>query len=153
MDIYLLLYLLFIVAPLSTFLHEIGHAFAARTVKADHISLSVGSGNLIKTIYLEKLKINIHIIYFLGGLAKSQRKIPYKNLEIAWVTIAGPIINGIAAFLVFYLYTMFPNNYLQLLFLFNCWIAIINILPFKIKGKQTDGYTILQVITQKESVL
>ncbi|PAV29543.1 hypothetical protein CIL05_11815 [Virgibacillus profundi] len=144
MDIYLLVFLITIAAPFSIFLHELGHAIAARTVNADQITLSIGLGNKISTIFLGKIQITINAIFFLGGLAKSERNIPYKSSEIVWISISGPITNAVFAFLVYLAYFIYPNNFLHLLFLFNLWLAFANIIPFKIKEKKTDGYTIFK---------
>ncbi|MBY7143452.1 M50 family metallopeptidase [Virgibacillus sp. NKC19-3] len=151
MDIYVLLYLVFIVAPLSSLLHEAGHAAAARTVGADQITLSIGLGKRINTVIFANVHITFHAIFFLGGLAKSERVIPYKSWEIIWITIVGPCTNAFFAFLFYILYGMYPNDYLQLLFLFNMWLAFVNIIPFKIKEKCSDGYLILQTISRKDT--
>ncbi|WP_373892688.1 site-2 protease family protein [Virgibacillus natechei] len=150
MDIYVLLYLVFIVAPLSSLLHETGHAAAARTVGADQITLSIGLGKRIKTIIFDNVQITFHAIFFLGGLAKSERLIPYKPWEIIWITLVGPLTNAFFALLFYILYGIYPNEYLQLLFLFNVWIAFINSIPFKIKERRSDGYLILQTIFSKK---
>lgn len=151
MDIYLLLYLVFIVAPLSSLLHEAGHAAAARTVGADQITLSIGLGKRINTVIFDNVQITFHAIFFLGGLAKSERVIPYKSCEIAWITMGGPITNAFFALLFYILYAMYPNEYLELLFLFNIWLAFINSIPFKIKERRSDGYLILQTILKKDT--
>ncbi|UJL44757.1 site-2 protease family protein [Virgibacillus sp. NKC19-16] len=151
MDIYLLLYLVFIVAPLSSLLHEAGHAAAARTVGADQITLSIGLGKRINTVIFAKVQIIFHAIFFLGGLAKSERAVPYKSWEIVWITIVGPITNALFALLFYILYVMYPNDYLQLLFLFNIWLAFVNSIPFKIKERRSDGYLILQTISKKNT--
>lgn len=149
-DIHLLLYFIFIVAPLSIILHEFGHAFAARTLQADHIIVSIGKGNILKTIGFKKIKIIIHAFFFLGGLAESNRKIPYKSPEIIFISIFGPIFNGIIVLLFYILSEMYPNNYFQLFFWFNIWLAVINLIPFKIGERQTDGYAIVKVFLRKK---
>ncbi|MBP1969654.1 Zn-dependent protease [Virgibacillus natechei] len=151
MDIYLLLYLIFIVAPLSTLLHEMGHAIAARVVNADNITFSIGLGKRINTFTFKEINFNIHAIFFLGGLAHNQRIVPYKKKEIIWISILGPVASGLFACLFYILYTIFPTNYWHLLFLFNIWLAFINSIPFNIKGKTSDGYLILKTILQKKS--
>lgn len=153
MDIYLLLYLILIVAPLSIVLHEMGHAFAARIVNADLITVTIGKGKRFKRIGLKRTQIIVYSNFLLGGVAESIRNKPYNSFEVIWITIFGPILSGIIAFLFYILNEMYPNNYLQLFFWFNIWLAVVNIIPFKIKGKQTDGYMIIKVITQKYPLL
>lgn len=149
MDIYLLLFLLLIAAPISILLHEVGHACAARIINADLIIITIGRGKKLKTVCFKKLQIIIYNIYFLGGVAESKRNNPYQSLEIIWIAFSGPIFSGIVAFLFYMLNVLYPNNYLQLLFWFNVWLAVVNMIPFKINEKQTDGYMIIKLISQK----
>lgn len=149
MDIYLWLYLVIIVAPAGVLFHEMGHVLGAKIISADYIRLSIGIGKIVKTISLKKIRVTIQAIFFLGGSTQSERKTPYKSLDIIIMTVLGPISSGVFAFIFYVLYNIFPNHYLQLLFLFNLWLAFVNIIPFKIKRKQSDGYTILKLITQK----
>ena len=65
---------------------------------------------------------------------------------MVWITILGPLFNAISALLSFYLFQLYPSNFLGLLFWFNIWMAVVNIIPIKINGKQTDGLTILRLI-------
>lgn len=148
MDIYLLLYLVFVVAPIGTIIHECGHLFGAWATQADRITLSIGRGKQIMSFSGKKMQITIHAIFFLGGLAQSKRTTPYKAIEIIWVTFCGLLSSSIFAVLFYFLYNAYPNPYIQLLFLFNGWLAIVNSIPFKIKGMQSDGYTICKVILQ-----
>jgi len=146
--IIVLLYLVLIVAPISTFLHELGHALGAKFVKADQITLLIGAGKPLKTITVRKIEFVIHNLFFIGGLTKSERKYPYKKIEMIWITALGPMMNAFIALLSYLLYLFYPNIFLYLLFMFNSWLALVNIIPFKIKGNQTDGYTILQLLKQ-----
>ncbi|WP_106497357.1 site-2 protease family protein [Lentibacillus sp. Marseille-P4043] len=147
MDIYVLLWLLFFIAPISTVLHECGHMLGARLVKADQITLAVGVGKKMYHFSHKQYRVSIHALFFLGGLAYSERNKPYKPMEIVWITICGPFINGIAACLVYLLFG-FANGYVQLFILFNIWLAIVNIIPFKLKEKHSDGYTIVKTVSQ-----
>src|SRR5690625_24661 len=148
MDIFLFLYLVFVVAPIGTIIHECGHLFGAGTTQADQITLSIGQGKQVISFSGKKMHITIHAIFFLGGLAQSKRNSPYKSVEIIWVTFCGLLSSGIFAVFFYFLYNAYPNPYIQLLFLFNAWLAVVNSIPFKIKGIQSDGYTICKVIFQ-----
>lgn len=149
MNISLLLYLLFIVAPIGTVLHEAGHVIGAKSMNADRMRLTIGSGAIVSTFFIRKVQITICAIFFLGGLASSERRNMYKPYELIWIALCGPLTNGFIAFLLYILYTAYPSNYLLLLLLFNLWIAVINLVPFRFKEKQSDGYTIVKVLTQK----
>lgn len=146
--IIVIIYLVLIVAPISTFMHELGHALGAKFVKADQITLLIGVGKPLKTVTMRKIEFVIHKLFFTGGLTKSERKYPYKKIEMIWITALGPMMNAIIALFSYFLYLFYPNIFLYLLFLFNSWLSVVNIIPFKIKGNQTDGYTILQLLKQ-----
>ncbi|HLR66365.1 hypothetical protein [Virgibacillus alimentarius] len=148
MDIYLLLFLVFVVAPISMVIHESGHLIGAKTMRADHITLSIGLGKMIGSLSFKKIHIKFHTVFFLGGLLKSERTPTYKPLEIIWVTICGLLSSGLFTILFYLLYNIYTNYYIQLLFLFNGWLFIVNTIPFKIKGKQSDGYMIYKIILQ-----
>ncbi|MFA1822802.1 site-2 protease family protein [Virgibacillus oceani] len=148
MNIYLILYLLFVVGPFSTIVHEAGHAFAARTAKADHIQLTIGCGKKIYEKSFQIFQLSIHRFFFLGGFATSSRNRQFKPSEKIWITIMGPLTSAMLAFIFYFLYYLFPNNYVLLFCLFNVWLTIVNLLPLNLKGKQSDGYKILQLMKQ-----
>ncbi|MGP4107368.1 site-2 protease family protein [Virgibacillus sp. L01] len=149
MNISLLLYLLVVVAPIGTVLHEAGHIIGAKSLNADRMRLTIGSGTIVSTFFIRKIQVTIRAIFFLGGLASSERENMYKPYERIWIALCGPLTNGVIAFILYFLYKAYPSNYLLLLILFNLWIAIINLVPFRFKEKQSDGYTIVEVLTNK----
>lgn len=118
-------------------------------MRADSINLSIGLGKKLGTLSVKNLTITIHLFFFLGGFVQSNRKPAYRTLEIICITAFGSFSNGIFSILFYLLNNIYYNQYIQLLFLFNLWLAIVNMIPFKIKGKQSDGYTILQTISKK----
>lgn len=149
MTIYILVYLIFIVAPIGTIVHEIGHAAGAKSCKANKVKLSVGSGKVVHCFSYKNARIMIHRLFFLGGMAYSERDVPYNPLERVWIAVCGPISNFLAVGVLYLFTTLYPNHYLSLLLLFNLWVAIVNTIPFQIKGKQSDGYTIYKALKQK----
>ena len=148
MDIYLILYLLFVVGPLSTIIHEAGHAFAARTAKADHILLTIGYGKKLYVKSFAVFQLSIHRYFFLGGFATSSKNKQFKTSEKIWITIMGPLTSALTAFAFYFLHDLLPNNYFLLFYLFNVWLTIVNLLPLNLRGKQSDGYKILQLMKQ-----
>jgi len=150
MDVYnLLLFLVLVVAPIGTLIHEGGHAIGALLVRADHINLSIGLGKKIGTISFRNFQITVHMLFFLGGFVQSYRNASYRIIEVVCITLFGPINNGLFAILFYLLDGIYYNQYIHLLFLFNLWLALMNIIPYKIKGKQSDGYTILRILLDK----
>src|SRR5690625_396800 len=120
------LFLLLLVAPIGTIIHEGGHAIGAKLVKADNINLSIGLGKKIGSISLRNFQITIHLFFFLGGFVQSSRKPAYHPLEIVCITAFGSISNGFFAILFYFLHGIYYNQYIQLLFLFNLWLALVN---------------------------
>ena len=152
MNIYFILYLLLIVAPIGTIIHETGHLIGAIIVKADRISISIGLGKKIGTYSFRNVTINIHTLFFLGGYVQSQRKASYETSEVVWITIFGPINNAVFAMIFYFMNEIYVHPYIQILFLFNLWLAVVNIIPFKIRGKQSDGYMILKAILKRDTL-
>ncbi|MBP2077811.1 site-2 protease family protein [Oceanobacillus polygoni] len=149
MSLYLFACLVLIIAPICTLIHELGHACGAKLVKADRIKLYLGIGKRQWTVALYDLELTFRSIYFVGGVTESKRDRPYKKSEIIWITFFGPMFNGVAATIIYIIHEVHPNSFLQLLFWFNVWMAVVNMIPFKFKGKQTDGFTIFNSISRK----
>ncbi|MFD1360604.1 M50 family metallopeptidase [Lentibacillus salinarum] len=145
----LLLYLVFIVAPAGTAVHEIGHVMAAGILGADRMTLSIGTGLTVYRSSWHKTAVSIQLLFFLGGMASSERKVPYRKREQIMIAAFGPLTSLSAAFLCAGLYAIFPTNYLLLLVLFNVWLALVNMIPFRFGGKQSDGYTIYKTMRRK----
>src|SRR5690625_2774979 len=104
MDVlFYLIFLLFVVAPVGTTIHESGHAIGAMLVKADNIKLSIGLGKEIITFTLGNIQITIHTFFFLGGFVQSDRTPSYRPIETVWITAFGSINNVFFAIL-FYLF-------------------------------------------------
>ena len=140
-----ILFLLFIGAPISVLIHEFGHAIAASCVNAKHITIYLGSGRDLFAFRLGRLKLVVRLFYFVGGLTTNERSIHYSKRELLWITSFGSVLNGFVAIILFFLMMWVPNVYLSIMFWFNLWLAIGNLLPIRINDKKTDGYTILEI--------
>ncbi|WP_010650750.1 site-2 protease family protein [Oceanobacillus massiliensis] len=146
MDMYLLACLLFVIAPLSTLIHELGHVSGAFSVRADFIHLSVGIGRQSRIITFKNLQIILHPVYFLSGFTRSGRKDPYSKSEAVRIAVMGPLFNGATALFIFIINEFVPSSFLQLFFWFNIWMTIGNMVPFRIGGKETDGFAIIKAV-------
>ncbi|MEK3908478.1 site-2 protease family protein [Oceanobacillus profundus] len=149
MSLYLFVCLVLIIAPICTFIHELGHACGAKLVKADRIKINLGIGKRQWTSAMNNLELTWRSVYFIGGVTKTERERPYNNSEIIWITFFGPMFNGVAATFIYIILEVNTNGLLQLFFWFNVWMAVVNLIPFKFKGKQTDGFTIFRLISRK----
>lgn len=148
MTFWFFLYILFIVSPISTFIHEFGHVYGAKTVKAESITLSIGLGRKLITIPVKRFQLTIHAFFFLGGFVRNRREVPFSRGEMIIITIFGPLNNGIFTLFFYGIYQFFPNQYILVLVFFNLWLAIVNIIPFKLWGRESDGFIIFREISE-----
>jgi len=143
-----LVFILFflITAPLAIFIHELGHALGARIVQAEKIHLYLGAGHKIGSFTCGKLTIHIGIFYFLGGFTLSERTPSYKKNERLIIILLGPVMNGAFSLVTYFLCKNLPFVNIRLFIYFNAWLFIMNLVPYKIGDKRSDGYMFLQTL-------
>lgn len=147
MDLFLIVYLIIFVAPISLLLHELGHVIGAILIKSETIKLVIGSGKeVIQINGSSTLQISIHQWFFWGAFTESVQSSPVQPRKVVIVAVLGPAFSLLWAFLFYYVTSFIAHPLLQLFFFFNLWIGVINILPFKIGIKQSDGYTIIRTL-------
>ncbi|MDC3413098.1 M50 family metallopeptidase [Aquibacillus sp. 3ASR75-11] len=139
-----LIYLILIMAPLGLFAHELGHGLASLLLKASRVNLVLGSGKRLLTFKWNRLVITIHRVFFLGGYSNSERNDEFSRLEQIIICISGPLCNLIVAGGLSTL--EIENNMAGLFILFNIWLGVINLIPFKIGQKPSDGYKIFTLL-------
>ncbi|MGM8211661.1 hypothetical protein ACLIBH_02590 [Virgibacillus sp. W0430] len=143
MELIFVVYLIFIVAPISLFIHEVGHVIGALLVKSESIKLVIGTGNKRTLIRCTNVvTISIHQWFFRGAYTESKRNIPLQPMETAIVVVLGPIVSLLFSSVFYYFNQIFMHPLLYLFVLFNLWIGIVNLIPFKIGNKQSDGFII-----------
>jgi len=142
----LVMFLIFFVAPISTFIHELGHMIGAKIVHAQKIEMYIGRGKNILKISFKNLSFYIHLLFFLGGYTTYMQQYPYARRDRLIVTCLGPLNNLIFGLIFLIVYLQLTNEYLFLLFLYNLWLTIVNLIPFKIKGKYSDGLMIYRLL-------
>ncbi len=136
---------LFIVAPLSITFHELGHAFGAYHVHSDRILFSIGTGKPIFSLHGGRFRVLVHTLFFIGGHTLHEREHTYTKRELCLISVTGPIFN-----IVFGLICLLIDlEIFYIAFLFNVWLASINIIPFKIGEKKSDGYVCLELFKKK----
>lgn len=142
----LVIFLLFIAAPIGTLIHESGHAIGMKLMKAENIQMTIGFGWKLFRVVFGKDQLTVNILFFIGGFVKSYRKEPYNDLESICITLLGPLHNMLYAIIFFGLDYVYGSEYLKVLFLFNSWLAVVNILPFKIQDKLSDGLIVYRIL-------
>ena len=146
----IILLFLFIFAPLTILIHEFGHVLGAMVMRATHIEMMIGTGKKIFTLTGRKWKLSLHLLYFLGAHTSCERQPFFSKIERIIISSSGPLLNGIVGFFLHY---YIPLNHLmiwELFVLFNFWLFLINLIPYRIGGKPSDGYTILQLLKRRD---
>ncbi|WP_047980002.1 site-2 protease family protein [Ornithinibacillus contaminans] len=149
MNIILLLFLVFIVAPISNLIHELGHLTGAKLAKADAIRVHIGRGRKVFQVAINQIEIVIGIVFISAGVTESRRDRTYKSYEVIYITLLGPLFNAIAVFICYLLYEVVRNEFLLLIMLYNGWLFMMNCIPFKMKDQASDGYIVLKEIFGK----
>lgn len=145
-----ILVLIIFIAPFSLLFHEIGHVVGAKLMAASKILLTIGVGKRIFSITFQNIDIHFRRFFLVNSFTSTVRDEPFTNTEKIIITFMGPLFSSILAFIAFGLYySIYSSIYVYLLFLFNLWLVFINLIPFKIGEKQSDGYMILQMVLQK----
>ncbi|MYL48408.1 hypothetical protein GLV98_02890 [Halobacillus litoralis] len=144
-----LLVLIFLVAPLSLFIHELGHLFPGLYFRADQSVLHLGRGKVIGQWRKGGIHVYFHLFFFQGAYSVNERKRPFKDFEEAWISIGGPLFNAITAFVLFLWFKEQGGNVLRISFLFNMYLALMNLVPFSIKGKDSDGYRLWSIVKRR----
>ncbi|WP_010095982.1 site-2 protease family protein [Ornithinibacillus scapharcae] len=147
--ILLMLYLIIIVAPISNFIHELGHAFGAKLAKADRVVLNIGRGSKMINFTFRKIEIRIRWLFFTSGNMFSERNREYRSFEIIYITLFGPLCNAIVVFILYLVYHILPNSYVLIFLLYNGWLFLMNCIPFKIGMQYSDGLIMIKEILRK----
>ncbi|WP_096270505.1 site-2 protease family protein [Paucisalibacillus globulus] len=144
MNTVLLIYLVFIVAPISNLIHELGHMLGAKLARADEITVYIGRGKRIFRLLFHQTEIRFGIAFFTSGLTQSNRKENYHSHEMIYIALLGPLLNALIVFIFYFLYIILPNAFILIFILYNAWLCIMNCIPFKIGKQKSDGYIIIE---------
>jgi len=144
------LLLVFFIAPISLLFHEIGHVMGAKWANASSIQLTIGVGNKLWAGSISNLQITVRSLFMINSFTSTTRKNPYQRKEKIMITMMGPLFSGLLAIIIYGVYFIFiPSQMMYIFFLFNLWLVFINVLPFKIGQKQSDGYIIYTLLLKK----
>jgi Peptidase family M50 len=149
MNTLILLYLVLFVAPISNLIHELGHLIGAKLAKADEVKVYIGRGTSVCKFVYRTTEIDIGSVFFTSGFTVSRREELYKPIEIVYITFFGPFLNAAVALILYLLFLHMQNDYILVLILYNCWLFVMNCIPFKIKDQQSDGYIIMKELIGK----
>jgi len=138
----------YLVVPLVHLIHEAGHVCMAKLHKVKNTEIGIGVGPKIFDFYFKGTKIQLNIIPFLGGYSSNDQAGKLSHKEIALISFGGPLFTLLS--IVFFLpfWTPFQFSFSALFVYFSLWIGIVNLIPFKIGEKQSDGWQIASSLIQ-----
>lgn len=151
MEIYIKLFLFIVVmVPFSLFWHELGHVLGAKLVRATHITITVGLGKPFFRRTFNNMTFVVRQFFYFHSLTETHRNQSLTRKEVMIITILGPVSSLVLSLLAYgFDKLIMPSMIVYLTFLFNLWIGIINLIPIKFNERQSDGYTILQMLLNK----
>ncbi|MGP4060143.1 site-2 protease family protein [Halobacillus sp. H74] len=145
-----ILVLIFLVAPLSLFVHELGHVLPGLLFRSQRCVIHLGRGRLIHQVKFKKLHIKVGLLFFQGAYSINERQKQFSPWQKAWISGGGPLLNAVVSLLLFFIFWTRVNDYLSLFFLFNLYLAVVNIVPFSFRGRRSDGYLLLQWLKHRK---
>lgn len=141
-----LIFLILVIVPISLFIHELGHLFGAKCLKADRVTIYLGAGNRLFTLTFKNMTINTYLLIMFNAHTYSERKEDFTNKEYAFITIMGPLFSLVFTMFFSLLLIVTTSKLIFYFFLFNLWLSIINLIPFKINNQKSDGYLIWSLL-------
>lgn len=138
-------FFLFVTVPVVNFLHELGHVFTSRIFGMTNTVLHLGTGPCLFRFQIVGIEINIHLVFFIGALSFSEYDEELQEWKRGIISIGGPLLNVMIA-LISLLLDVNENFHWELFILFNLWVGIVNMIPFKMKEKHSDGYLFIQTM-------
>ncbi len=141
--------LLFIIVPLGLFLHELGHGFFAFIRNVPSIHIGIGVGKEIFSFQMGRIHVHICLFFFIGAFASYSREEAFTYMDKILISLGGPLFSLAAYWLCWWGFITLQTNFLFTLMLFNGWLAFINLIPYKVRDKKSDGYTIIEAILSR----
>lgn len=133
-----LLILIFIVSPILSLIHEVGHAFFVKIFGGSVDKIVIGTGKPIIKIG----KFEIRALYFSCGMYFSSNLKVSNNFTHILISLGGIIFNLSFSFILFILmhFNIIPyNSILYGTMMFSLISALINSLPITLVDMDTDG--------------
>ncbi|WP_075036774.1 site-2 protease family protein [Halobacillus dabanensis] len=138
--------LIFLMAPISLFVHELGHVLPGLFFGSERSNIHIGRGSSLLHCRGKKLELSIHVWFFQGAYSINERSPAFSNFEKVWISIGGPLLNGLFALILSLFFSEAENPFVKVFLLFNLYLAIVNLIPFSFKGKGSDGYHVWQLL-------
>ena len=139
---------LFIIIPITTIIHEIGHTVAVLFFGARLTLMTFGKGKRLLKIGI----VEIRLLYFIGGSFHYKNLTNYRVYKKVLIMLSGPLLNLITGMMFFCLILLRGSNtVLNNLVFFSFVSFIVNLIPFSYSGTNTDGKQILDLLKSGKS--
>lgn len=141
--------LLLIILPFSILIHELGHAFFAKVFGAEITKICIGTGR--KLLGFKKFEIRIGFCF--GGECIFTYIKKNNIFSRILVHLGGVLFNAISAALLYFILILhlLPSTFITNIFILTqVYMLILNLLPFTIKGLDTDGKLVLQLFKKEK---
>ncbi|MBO8170825.1 MAG: hypothetical protein H0Z33_02925 [Bacillaceae bacterium] len=139
-----LLILIFGLAPVAILIHEAGHLFAAKWLKAEDYKIYIGAGPVL----FDHNRIRIHLGYFIGGGTRYHFNVNQNSyMRAAVVSLGGPAFNLFCYGLLVTLLSfdsLEPDPLMYYFALFHLWLGLANLLPVKMAQLESDGWSFIR---------
>ncbi|WP_349410367.1 site-2 protease family protein [Pseudalkalibacillus sp. SCS-8] len=150
MDVILLT--IFLLFPVSNLLHELGHYITARSSGIQDTELRIGYGPVIFHINNTFLNMKVGLFYFAGAYTAWSGTSALNPIHRVLISMNGPLVNMVVAVYGWVLLRRGPSvEYemtLSIFVMINLWIAVGNLLPYKLFGKSSDGLVAIKGLWQ-----
>ncbi|ULO06219.1 hypothetical protein H1230_24760 [Paenibacillus sp. 19GGS1-52] len=149
-----------IVVPISVFLHEMGHAFAALCLTKKVVLVYMGSDKQSKREILSLGRLKIHLTWGLFGSmsTKDDGEILLRN-QIIGISLGGPLVSlflAVAMLVVYLSFQLRPffGNLVFAAAVFNFINLCVTLVPTVYSagpyaGRSSDGYRILEALGKR----
>lgn len=132
----------YLVVPLVHLIHEAGHVSMAKLLKVRNTKIEIGVGPKVFHFFFKGTQIRMNIIPFFGGYSSNEENGELSPKKIAWISFGGPLFTLLSILLVLPFWTPYQFSFSALFVYFSLWIGIVNLIPFKLGGKCSDGWQI-----------
>ncbi|GGB37943.1 hypothetical protein GCM10011409_14230 [Lentibacillus populi] len=149
-------FLYIIGVPLTTLIHEIGHAAGLVCLAKDGVArIYLGDFSDSNKENFQIGRIHFHIVWGAGGICKYEKPNDMTTFQSVIVSLSGPLISAIFATILFFFLNSPINNYFLIsgLFWTNLLQFIGTIIPIiypkwwgPYGGYPSDGYRVLKYL-------
>ena len=137
----ILLFFLFIV-PAVHLIHELGHVLLAKQFGIKETEIVLGIGPEWFRFSCAAIRFRVHYLVFLGGYSTNSREGVLSPEKVAFISLGGPLFNIASILLALPLLSEYDFLLFHLFILFSSWIGLVNLIPFKMGNRRSDGWQI-----------